>query len=76
MGRYMYCRTDEKVGTGEQVGGEGQVMGKGGKGVTAGQEGVAGSKMIGELVCGREKQSRRESMTHHAIHITFLYSTF
>ncbi len=31
-----------KVGPGEQVGGEGQVTGTRGKGVIAGQEGVAG----------------------------------
>ncbi len=29
------------------------------KGFTAGQEGVAGSEMTGELECDREKQSRQ-----------------
>lgn len=50
-GWYIYCRADE--GEGEQVS-RCQVMGNGGKGVTAEQEGVAGSGMTGELVCRRE----------------------
>ncbi len=42
------CRADYKVGTGEQVGGDGQVTGTGGKGVSAGQEGDAGVRVMAE----------------------------
>lgn len=56
MGWHVYCKVNGEVGTGVQVGGEGQVMGNGvSTGVTAGQAGVAGSEMTGELAdrkCG------------------------
>lgn len=48
------------MGTGEQEGREGQVIGKVREGVTAGRERVAGSEMRAELVCGWEKQQTRE----------------
>lgn len=43
------------------MGEEGQAMGTAEEGVTAGQEGVAGCEMTGELVNGREKQSRQQN---------------